>query len=89
MQFIQYGLGSMGIGMALNLQKHLAAEGLQPLRYGNRTMSRGEPLKAAGATPEESFDTLVAESTILFTMVSLPHCCDLYFPLLFFGGGRG
>lgn len=60
----------MGIGMALNLQKHLAAKKLPPLRYSNRTMSRGEPLKEAGAIPEESFEDVVSKSNIIFTMVS-------------------
>lgn len=60
----------MGIGMALNLQKHLAAKNLPPLRYSNRTMSRGEPLKEAGAIPEESFEDVVSKSNIIFTMVS-------------------
>ncbi|TDZ35541.1 Zinc finger protein [Colletotrichum trifolii] len=40
-----YGLGSMGIGMALNLQNHVAANALPPLRYSNRTISRGDALK--------------------------------------------
>lgn len=60
----------MGIGMALNLQKHLAAKNLPPIRYSNRTMSRGEPLKEAGAIPEESFEDVVSKSNIIFTMVS-------------------
>lgn len=60
----------MGIGMALNLQKHLAAKNLPPLRYSNRTMSRGEPLKEAGAIPEESFEDVISKSNIIFTMVS-------------------
>lgn len=60
----------MGIGMALNLQKHLAAKNLPPLRYSNRTMSRGEPLKEAGAIPEESLEDVVSKSNIIFTMVS-------------------
>lgn len=60
----------MGIGMALNLQKHLAAKGLPPLHYSNRTISRGEPLKEAGAIPEETFEGVLSESNIIFTMVS-------------------
>lgn len=60
----------MGIGMALNLQKHLAAKNLPPLHYSNRTMSRGEPLKDAGAIPEKSFEDVISASNIIFTMVS-------------------
>lgn len=62
----------MGIGMALNLQKHLAAKGMPPLRYSNRTLSRGEPLKESGAIPEETFEAVVSKSNIVFTMVGRP-----------------
>lgn len=64
----------MGIGMALNLQKHLAAQGMPPLHYSNRTISRGEPLKEAGAIPEETFEGVLSTSNIIFTMV-----CGLHF----------
>ncbi|KAI5460700.1 hypothetical protein BGZ63DRAFT_358467 [Mariannaea sp. PMI_226] len=60
----------MGIGMALNLQNHLAAQGLPPLLYSNRTLSRGEPLKDIGAIPMESFEAVLESSDILFTMIS-------------------
>lgn len=71
----------MGIGMALNLQKHLAAKGMPPLRYSNRTMSRGQPLKEAGAIPEESLEEVISKSTIIFTMVGgliPPHDAPKY-----------
>nr|XP_036584650.1 6-phosphogluconate dehydrogenase family protein [Colletotrichum truncatum]KAF6794300.1 6-phosphogluconate dehydrogenase family protein [Colletotrichum truncatum] len=54
----------MGIGMALNLQNHLAANGLPPLRYSNRTLSRGDALRDVGGLPERDFETLVLKSTI-------------------------
>ena len=60
----------MGIGMALNLHKHLISTGLPPLRYSNRTLSRGDGLKEAGAIPEETFTHLIAHSSIIFTMAS-------------------
>ena len=63
----------MGIGMALNLQKHLQSKGLPPLHYSNRTLSRGESLKEAGAIPEENFKSVVQESNIIFTMVIRPY----------------
>lgn len=56
--------------MALNLQKYLSSNGLPPLRYSNRTLSRGEPLKDAGAIPEEDFLNVVEKSSVIFTMVS-------------------
>ncbi|KUI63881.1 putative oxidoreductase YfjR [Cytospora mali] len=71
-----FGLGSMGLGMALNLQKHLASKGLPPLHYNNRTMSRGEPLKEAGGIPEETFEGLFTSSNIVFTMISNDEVLD-------------
>ncbi|KAF7597573.1 hypothetical protein BBP40_000051 [Aspergillus hancockii] len=65
-----YGLGSMGLAMASNLQKHLASKKALNLLYSNRTMARGDPLRALGATPETSFPKLVSQCGIIFTMVS-------------------
>jgi len=59
----------MGLAMANNLQRHLAAKKAPSLLYTNRTMSRGEPLKALGGIPEPSFEQLVSRSSIIFTMV--------------------
>ncbi|GMG05275.1 unnamed protein product [Aspergillus oryzae] len=67
----QYGLGSMGLAMATNLQKHLATKNAMNLIYSNRTMARGDPLKTLGATPENSFAKLVGQCGIIFTMVLL------------------
>ncbi|KAL4977360.1 NAD binding domain of 6-phosphogluconate dehydrogenase-domain-containing protein [Aspergillus desertorum] len=66
-----YGLGSMGLAMATNLQKHLATKStLNSLLFSNRTMSRGNALKALGATAETDFRKLVHKCGIIFTMVS-------------------
>ncbi|KAL2821247.1 NAD binding domain of 6-phosphogluconate dehydrogenase-domain-containing protein [Aspergillus cavernicola] len=66
-----YGLGSMGLAMATNLQKHMATKvTVNSLLYSNRTMTRGDPLKALGATPETNFSKLVAQCGVIFTMVS-------------------
>ncbi|KAJ5640066.1 3-hydroxyisobutyrate dehydrogenase [Penicillium longicatenatum] len=65
-----YGLGSMGLGMSLNLQKHFRANGLPPLRYSNRTLSKGHVLRDAGAIPEENFESVVQKSDVIFTMIS-------------------
>jgi len=59
----------MGIGMALNLQKHLATKG-QQLHWSNRTLSKGETLTAAGAVSENDFSSLISSCDIIFTMVS-------------------
>ncbi|KAJ5950509.1 uncharacterized protein N7479_008922 [Penicillium vulpinum] len=65
-----YGLGSMGLAMASNLQRHLATKKAVSLMYSNRTMSRGSPLQALGGTPEPNFEKLVSQCGIIFTMVS-------------------
>ena len=70
--FVQYGLGSMGLAMANNLQRHLATKKALSLLYSNRTMSRGSPLQSLGGIPEPSFDKLVSCCGIIFTMV---HIC--------------
>lgn len=59
----------MGLAMATNLQRHLVAKKAVNLIYSNRTMSRGDPLKALGAVPESSFEKLVGQCGIIFTMV--------------------
>jgi 3-hydroxyisobutyrate dehydrogenase-like beta-hydroxyacid dehydrogenase len=61
----------MGLGMALNLQKHLQTQGGPPLRYSNRSLAKGQPLKDAGAIPEKDFEALVQGCDIIFTMVSV------------------
>ncbi|PYH85797.1 putative 3-hydroxyisobutyrate dehydrogenase [Aspergillus uvarum CBS 121591] len=65
-----YGLGSMGLGMSLNLQKYFQAKDLPPLRYSNRTISKGDALRDAGAVAEEEFGALVQGSDVIFTMIS-------------------
>lgn len=64
------GLGSMGLGMATNLQKHLSGTGAPGLHYHNRTMSRGEPLEQAGGVPCPSIGDLVARCDIIFMSLS-------------------
>ncbi|KAL2814028.1 6-phosphogluconate dehydrogenase family protein [Aspergillus granulosus] len=65
-----FGLGSMGLGMALNLQKHLQTQGQSPLHYSNRSLVKGQPLQDAGAIPERDFECLVQTCNIIFTMIS-------------------
>lgn len=59
----------MGLGMSLNLQKHLQADSWSSLRYSNRTLSKGQPLQDAGAIPEDNFEKAIQNSDIIFTMV--------------------
>ncbi|KAH8674302.1 hypothetical protein BX600DRAFT_457366 [Xylariales sp. PMI_506] len=60
------GLGSMGTGMAKNIQKHLSASGAGPLRVYNRTASRCAPLEDIGAKKCESVAELVQGCSIIF-----------------------
>ncbi|EED21523.1 6-phosphogluconate dehydrogenase family protein [Talaromyces stipitatus ATCC 10500] len=65
-----YGLGSMGLAMATNLQRHLSSTQALSLLYSNRTLSRGDSLQQLGAVPQSNFKDLVSRSNIIFTMVS-------------------
>ncbi|KAI4604342.1 hypothetical protein KJ359_000477 [Pestalotiopsis sp. 9143b] len=60
----------MGLGMSKNLQNKLSSTGAQPLVYTNRTLSRGEPLKALGAVPAETVTEVARKSDIIFSCVS-------------------
>lgn len=66
------GLGSMGLGMAKNLQKYLKATDSKPLVFTNRTMSRGAPLIDLGGLPLKSIAEVVTSSDIIFSSVSSP-----------------
>jgi 3-hydroxyisobutyrate dehydrogenase-like beta-hydroxyacid dehydrogenase len=63
------GLGSMGLAMALNLQNHINKSGGHPLRYTNRTISRGAPLEAIGGVPSTSVAEVVQNCDIIFISV--------------------
>ncbi|KUJ23758.1 NAD(P)-binding protein [Mollisia scopiformis] len=64
------GLGSMGIGMAKNLQKHLKSTGAPALCFTNRTMSRGASLEELGGEPYQSVVEVIQNSDIVFTSLS-------------------
>jgi 3-hydroxyisobutyrate dehydrogenase-like beta-hydroxyacid dehydrogenase len=66
------GLGSMGIGIAKNLQKYLSSVSAPPLIYTNRTLSRGESLKELGAIPVETVTEVAKKCDIIFSCVSEP-----------------
>ncbi|ROW18261.1 hypothetical protein VPNG_00418 [Cytospora leucostoma] len=75
------GLGSMGLGMAMNLQKHLSKIAAPNLQYYNRTLSRGELLETIGGAPCKDVADLAAKSDIIFlslsddsALVSTLHC---------------
>lgn len=56
--------------MATNLQRHLSKTGASNLQYYNRTLSRGEPLKAQGGVPSSSIKDLVTNTDIIFMSLS-------------------
>ncbi|RYN35819.1 hypothetical protein AA0113_g1288 [Alternaria arborescens] len=64
------GLGSMGLAMATNMQKHLKKHGLPLLKYWNRTISRGDSLKDIGGTPCPSIADLAQNCDVIFISVS-------------------
>ncbi|QPC64178.1 hypothetical protein HYE67_006409 [Fusarium culmorum] len=68
--FISDRLGSMGLPMATNLQKHLSSTRAPNLIYFNRTISRGDSLKGIGAQPASSATDLVDNSDIIFMSLS-------------------
>ncbi|KAF1915098.1 hypothetical protein BDU57DRAFT_262458 [Ampelomyces quisqualis] len=64
------GLGSMGLAMATNIQKHLKQKSLPSLRYWNRTISRGKPLEESGGIPCPSPTELLQDCDVIFISVS-------------------
>lgn len=63
------GLGNMGLAMAKNLQNHMNATDQPALHYTNRTMARGEPLRAIGGIPCESISILMSIVHVAFCSV--------------------
>jgi 3-hydroxyisobutyrate dehydrogenase-like beta-hydroxyacid dehydrogenase len=63
----------MGLAMASNLQRHVAAKKALSVVYSNRTLSRGDPLKDLGGVPEKNFEAVVERSSVIFTMVKDLH----------------
>ncbi|TDZ35066.1 Glyoxylate/succinic semialdehyde reductase 1 [Colletotrichum spinosum] len=64
-----YGLGSMGLPMALNLHKKLQQHG-SSLTFSNRTMAKGADLVDAGAAARDSIVEVAQVCSDIFTMVS-------------------
>ncbi|USP74522.1 6-phosphogluconate dehydrogenase nad-binding [Curvularia clavata] len=66
------GLGSMGLAMAVNIQKHIQQQQgrLPPLKYWNRTLARGKPLQDLGAMACAKIADLVQTCDVIFISVS-------------------
>lgn len=60
----------MGTAMARNMQRHLAAKNLPPLRVFNRTASRMDALISLGAIPGESESEVAKGCDVIFISVS-------------------
>jgi 3-hydroxyisobutyrate dehydrogenase-like beta-hydroxyacid dehydrogenase len=60
----------MGLAMATNLQTYLSTTTRPPLLYYNRTISRGDPLRALGARPADSVRDLFEKVDIIFISVT-------------------
>lgn len=67
------GLGSMGLAMAINIQKHLKASDLPNLHYWNRTISRGQDLQANNGEPREDSADVCRKCGVTFISVSHAH----------------
>ncbi|KAI1406771.1 hypothetical protein F5Y13DRAFT_197164 [Hypoxylon sp. FL1857] len=64
------GLGSMGNAMAKNIHKHLLSRGYEPLRFFNRTASRGDALEALGGIRCRDVAQVASESDVIFISAS-------------------
>jgi hypothetical protein len=67
------GLGSMGLAMAVNIQKHLKATGAPNLHYWNRTISKGQELAELGGVACENVADVPRNCDITFISVSHTH----------------
>jgi 3-hydroxyisobutyrate dehydrogenase-like beta-hydroxyacid dehydrogenase len=67
----KYGLGSMGLPIAMNLQRHLSRTAQTNLTYYNRTIASGKPLQDLGASPAINLLELVDKCDVIFTMVRI------------------
>ena len=64
------GLGSMGLAMAVNIQKHLKVIGAPNLHYWNRTISKGQELAELGGVACENVADVPRNCAITFISVS-------------------
>lgn len=64
------GLGSMGLAMAINVQKHLKSNHSTNLRYWNRTISKGQELRDMGGEPCEHPADVPRNCDVTFISVS-------------------
>ncbi|KAG0196522.1 hypothetical protein BGX28_010030 [Mortierella sp. GBA30] len=78
------GLGEMGLGMALNLQKYLSSQSKQ-LTVWNRSPGKSEAIQQQGAHVASSIEEVVSKSNVIFTSLSTDVAVeDIYSQLLTF-----
>ncbi|KAI0401610.1 hypothetical protein F4802DRAFT_600942 [Xylaria palmicola] len=70
LRFGWIGLGNMGNAMAKNIQTHLRSRSEPPLRFWNRTASRGDELEKLGGERCVSVAGLAARSDVVFISAS-------------------
>ncbi|KAG0368804.1 hypothetical protein BGZ54_001119 [Gamsiella multidivaricata] len=76
------GLGEMGLGMATNLQKHLASHSSH-LTVWNRSPGKTESVQALGAQVASSIEDLVSKSNVIFTSLSNDAAVESVYSQLF------
>ncbi|GKZ71676.1 hypothetical protein AnigIFM50267_007718 [Aspergillus niger] len=79
----------MGLAMASNLQKHLLAEGQPPLRFWNRTASKGDALNNLGGIQCASIAAVVRDSVIIFISTSNDEAAQAIIAQIISAGNLG
>lgn len=76
------GLGEMGLGMAVNLQKYLASQSSQ-LTVWNRSPGKTDLIQQQGAHVASSIEDVVSRSNVIFTSLSNDAAVDSVYSQLF------
>ncbi|KAG0042964.1 hypothetical protein BGZ83_011990 [Gryganskiella cystojenkinii] len=76
------GLGEMGTGMALNLQKYLASQS-KHLTVWNRSPGKTSELESLGAQVASSLEDLFSRNNVIFTSLSNDHAVETVYGQLF------
>ncbi|KAF9407704.1 hypothetical protein BGZ94_002588 [Podila epigama] len=78
------GLGEIGVGIAINLQKFLSSSKAgNNLTVWNRSSGKTDPLKNLGAHVASSIQEVVSRSTIIFTSLSNDAAVESVYGALF------
>ncbi|KAF9571724.1 hypothetical protein EC968_000242 [Mortierella alpina] len=76
------GLGEMGLGMAVNLQKYLAAQSSH-ITVWNRSPGKTDIIQQQGAHVASSIEDLVSKSNVIFTSLSNDAAVESVYSQLF------